>query len=210
MGNKVIKHCSNYGYDPKYPTLPPEVLEPDKTKNISQLSQKELWQMLSRLRDETEIQRVIRELKRNSGEIDTIEEPFKIDTKTPINQLYHYGMKGQKWGVRQFQNADGTRTPTGKKRDGEDQSTKRKVTDDLSNDELRKLNERLQLEDTYKKLTSEKITKAESWVQQSIKTAGKQALTEVSKNILMGSAKILVKEISPQFAEVAFDTKKKK
>ena len=32
------------------------------------------------------------------------------------NELYHFGIKGQKWGVRRFQNADGTRTAAGKKR----------------------------------------------------------------------------------------------
>lgn len=30
--------------------------------------------------------------------------------------LYHHGIKGQKWGVRRYQNADGSLTPTGKKR----------------------------------------------------------------------------------------------
>ena len=33
-----------------------------------------------------------------------------------MNELYHYGIKGQKWGVRRFQNKDGTLTPAGKKR----------------------------------------------------------------------------------------------
>ena len=32
-------------------------------------------------------------------------------------ELYHYGVKGQKWGVRRYQNYDGTRTAAGKKRD---------------------------------------------------------------------------------------------
>lgn len=32
------------------------------------------------------------------------------------NELYHHGIKGQKWGVRRFQNKDGTRTAAGKKR----------------------------------------------------------------------------------------------
>ena len=31
------------------------------------------------------------------------------------NELYHFGIKGQKWGVRRFQNSDGTLTPVGKK-----------------------------------------------------------------------------------------------
>ena len=35
-------------------------------------------------------------------------------------ELYHHGIKGQKWGVRRFQNEDGTLTPAGKKRYNED------------------------------------------------------------------------------------------
>lgn len=33
-----------------------------------------------------------------------------------MNELYHYGVKGQKWGVRRYQYIDGTLTPAGKKR----------------------------------------------------------------------------------------------
>lgn len=32
------------------------------------------------------------------------------------NELYHYGIKGQKWGRRRFQNPDGTLTAVGKQR----------------------------------------------------------------------------------------------
>lgn len=51
--------------------------------------------------------------------------------------LYHHGIKGQRWGVRRYQNSDGTWTDAGKKRYGDsesdglrnkaDNSTKKKV-----------------------------------------------------------------------------------
>ena len=37
------------------------------------------------------------------------------------NELYHWGKKGMKWGVRRYQNEDGTLTEAGKKRYARDQ-----------------------------------------------------------------------------------------
>lgn len=38
--------------------------------------------------------------------------------KTNENELEHFGIKGMKWGIRRYQNADGTLTDLGKKRYG--------------------------------------------------------------------------------------------
>ena len=37
---------------------------------------------------------------------------------TYSSELYHHGIKGQRWGIRRYQNEDGTRTPEGKLRYG--------------------------------------------------------------------------------------------
>lgn len=76
-------------------------------------------------------------------------------------ELYHFGIKGMKWGIRRFQNKDGSRTSAGKKR-YDDRSDDRKTVDEIrkkkiyqmSNAELRKVNERLQLEQQYSGLSS--------------------------------------------------------
>lgn len=212
MANKVIKHYYDESTDTQFN------LEPDKTKSISELSFSELRRMLERLRSEREVEDVIMDLKRRSGEKNTYEQPFIIDTITPINQLYHYGILGQKWGVRRFQNKDGTRTPAGKRREkafakSEDhvksRDFKSKAPSGLSNAELKKLNERLQLEETYKRLTAEKLEKSESFVKKAILKGGGEALSEFSKGVFLGSAKIFVQQLSPQFAEDAFGMKPK-
>lgn len=44
------------------------------------------------------------------------------------HELYHHGILGQKWGVRRFQNEDGTRTDEGKRRERLADSLYRKAT----------------------------------------------------------------------------------
>lgn len=77
--------------------------------------------------------------------------------------LCHHGIKGQKWGIRRFQNPDGTRTLLGKKREREkvDHDTLVKSTnakelyrnrDQLSDKELRDRVNRIQTEQQLKDL----------------------------------------------------------
>lgn len=51
------------------------------------------------------------------------------------NELYHWGIKGQKWGIRRYQNADGTLTAEGRKRynNGVEPETLEKRTDSKGN-----------------------------------------------------------------------------
>ena len=43
------------------------------------------------------------------------------------NELYHHGIKGMRWGVRRFQNKDGTLTSAGKKRYDKDGNPKKNL-----------------------------------------------------------------------------------
>lgn len=71
-------------------------------------------------------------------------------------ELYHWGIKGQKWGVRRYQNEDGTLTESGKARYNSDLTEKdpRKMTDE----DLRKSSQRIQAEQNYKMLRSKEKT----------------------------------------------------
>lgn len=223
MANRVVKteelkHYREVAYDYPLTPRPDPIPEVDKSKSISELTSEELRRLIDRLRNEREAEDYIRTLRRSAGQKDTFENPAKIDTKTPVDQLYHWGILGMKWGVRRFQNEDGTRTAAGKRREAargiersedyvKSRESKSKGPEGLSNEELRRLNERLQLETTYKNLTAEKMVKAESFVGKVIKTAAGAALTDFSKGLFLGAAKMLVKEISPVMADMAFGIK---
>lgn len=82
-------------------------------------------------------------------------------------ELYHHGIKGQKWGVRRFQNEDGSLTQAGKKRiktysDDYTKATelRKRKPEELSNSELKVLNERTRLEQEYSRLNPSAMKKA--------------------------------------------------
>ena len=56
-----------------------------------------------------------------------------IGGKVKMNEreLYHHGIKGQKWGIRRYQNPDGTLTALGRKRQGDYEKAKEEARSKL-------------------------------------------------------------------------------
>lgn len=100
-------------------------------------------------------------------------------------ELYHWGIKGMKWGVRRYQNSDGSLTSKGKKRYSEDayraKKIKKKRLSQMSNAELKELNNRMQLEQNYKNLKKQKMSIGRKFVQDVAYETAKNTASEYAK-----------------------------
>lgn len=114
-------------------------------------------------------------------------------------ELRHWGIKGQKWGVRRYQNKDGSLTPAGRKRygdkfEGSSDAPKKKSVADMSDDEIRTAIARKQLENQYKQLHPEPAKK-EGFASKFVNEAVKPALVNSGRKALEGFMDKTVKNL---------------
>lgn len=94
--------------------------------------------------------------------------------------LIHWGIPGMKWGVRR-KNSGGSSRP-----ESEDHKTvkslRSKKVSEMSNDELKKLTSRLQLEKQLKDLSASDVGIGQKFVQEVLSNAGKQLAAKYVAN----------------------------
>ena len=111
------------------------------------------------------------------------------------DELYHWGIKGQKWGVRRYRNEDGSLTEAGKKRYSPGkkvaekagdaykehkrsisrylEATKPSVIERMSDKDLDERIERLNKEDRYRELSYKRLSNGEKFAHDVLTKSGK-------------------------------------
>lgn len=126
--------------------------------------------------------------------------------------LAHHGILGQRWGVRRYQNVDGTLTPAGKRRKAKLEKKYERVTGEklenrprspelsqYSNKELQEIVNRKRLEKQFYELDALPEEKsrgrrfAEEWGKEIVKGMVVDATKEVGKEYIRSGEKALIK-----------------
>lgn len=136
------------------------------------------------------------------------------------DELSHWGIRGQKWGERRFQNKDGSLTPAGVKRyadqaagvnDNNNKTSKatevapKKTSKTMTNEELKTAITRIKLEQEYNKLTYSPSAKSivAKFATKVFSDAGKDVATKATKALM-------IKTINNMVGEEFISTDKKK
>lgn len=98
-------------------------------------------------------------------------------------ELMHYGILGMKWGVRRSRKElERARKARNASEDSKKASrSKKRDVSELSNEELRELNNRMQLERTYRDLTKSEISPGKKFVQEVLRETSKELAKEYLK-----------------------------
>lgn len=135
------------------------------------------------------------------------------------NELYHYGILGMRWGIQKSRSGSGGSKKTSKKRTASDDakdamSLKKKKVYEMSNAELRRLNDRQNLERTYRQNNKSKIAKGIAFVTRAaaLMATGLRLYNDSSKLIEIGkpAAKTARKKVAAVAISAAMKTTKLK
>ena len=109
------------------------------------------------------------------------------------NELTHYGILGMKWGVRRTPvQLDRAKGSSKKNSDGDG----KKNVKSMSDDELRKVVNRLQMERQYSQLSESNVSKGKEYMQKIIKTGTTVAAVTTTALTLYNNAEKIKKIIS--------------
>lgn len=98
------------------------------------------------------------------------------------NELTHYGVLGMKWGVRRNRSSTGSNRKPKKSEDYiRVKSLKKKRLSQLSNTELRELNNRMQLEQQYKSLKKQQISSGRKFINDVAYETAKNTVSEYTR-----------------------------
>lgn len=182
----------------------------DKTKSIKSSTDKELDELLFRLRKENEVQDLVMNLKRksmpSSGSISydqmtvSTEEPIESlyhDEKPSLKDLKHYGVLGMRWGVRKDQQTSQTSSLSKKKKaKSEDEQIKDRMRADvkarrmLSDKDLTEKIARLEKEKRLRELTDSEINGGKAAIKDILKNAGTKTATAIAAGAAMYAVKV--------------------